>query len=107
MVALTWHGVVRGDEMKKRRYNIILTREYEVELLVNEALTPDDEWRATFYNMNTLQEMAEHIAYNLCMFGNDAFVEGAGNAGDDTFTLISITDAFVDDVSHEIIEVNE
>ena len=93
--------------MKKRKYNIILTREYEVELLVNEALEPDDEWRATFYNMKSLQEMAEHIAYNLCMFGRDAFVEGVGDAGNDTFTLISITDEFVDDESHEIIEVVE
>ncbi|MCK4452669.1 MAG: hypothetical protein KAX26_19025, partial [Anaerolineae bacterium] len=36
-----------------------------VEIAVDASLTPNDEWRSVFYNLETLEQMAGHIVWNI------------------------------------------
>lgn len=35
-----------------------------VDLEFDDSLLPDKEWRETFYNIHTIEQLAEHLAYN-------------------------------------------
>lgn len=36
---------------------------------LDDRLTPDDDWRRHFYDIRTLQGVAEHVAYNVVANG--------------------------------------
>lgn len=47
--------------MKVKR-TVLVTTEVEVEF--DDSLLPDDEWRESFYQIHTLEQLAEHLGYN-------------------------------------------
>lgn len=47
----------------RRRFVVKGTIEIKVDF--EEALMPDDEWRSVFYSIYTIEELAEHLAWNL------------------------------------------
>jgi len=51
--------------MGKRKFCVTATIEVELELDDQVIDVVDDEWRAVLYNLNTPEEIAEHIALNL------------------------------------------
>ena len=50
----------------KRKFRVSVTRDYDIAL--DEALTPNAEWRSYYYPLFSLQDMAEFIAAH----GSDA-----------------------------------
>jgi len=79
----------------KRTFEITLKRTITVE--ADESPTPDDEWRATFDDFHTLEEVAGRIAYNVAVWGGSPFVEGVGEEGDETFTIVNAGDFEIDE----------
>lgn len=43
----------------------VVQAEVEIEVEFNDELLPDDEWRTQFYEIYTLEDLAEHLAWNL------------------------------------------
>ncbi len=48
--------------MSRKMFEVKVETTYRI--AVDEALTPDDEWRSQFYNYQTLADMAGHIVWN-------------------------------------------
>ena len=48
--------------MGRRKFVVEIPTTVTVEF--DSSLLPDKEWRETFYNICTLQQLAEHFAYN-------------------------------------------
>lgn len=95
--------------MGMKRFVVIVTREYEIVLDVDERIEPDDGWRKTFYPYWELDEMAEHIAYNLIRSGRNSFVEGVGGEGElqRDGTGGFIVESIDDDLEWEVRSVEE
>jgi len=53
--------------MAKRKFNLSWTVECEIELDDEVIDQVDDEWRKHLYPLETPEQIAEHIAYNLVM----------------------------------------
>ncbi len=51
--------------MSKKRFRIEFTGEAVIELDDAVIDTVTDEWRSVFYNLRTVEDIAEHIGYNL------------------------------------------
>lgn len=51
--------------MSKRRFRIEFSGEAVIELDDAVIDIVDDEWRAVLYNLHTVEDIAEHIGYNL------------------------------------------
>jgi hypothetical protein len=49
---------------------------------VDPKITPDDNWRNTFYNLYTLEDMVKFIVHNLVTYGRGSFIEGVGDEGE-------------------------
>lgn len=54
----------------KRKFEVTFTVTAKIELDEAVITAVDDEWRSQFYNLRDVQDIAEHIAYNLLQ-GND------------------------------------
>lgn len=48
--------------MKKRRFLVTVEKSVVVEF--DDRIMPNDDWRKQFYNIQTPQQLAEHIGYN-------------------------------------------
>ena len=48
--------------MARKKFTVQLVA--TVEVILDESLLPDDEWRGSFYNLRTLADVAGHVAYN-------------------------------------------
>ena len=53
----------------KHRKRFIVEVRTVLTLDLDERLTPDDDWRKHFYDIRTLQGVAEHFAYNVVANG--------------------------------------
>lgn len=73
----------------RERFALEFTLTVEVE--INKSLLPDDEWRSVFYDIYTLKEMAEHIAWNRCVMRFPGQVEGIAVEDEDKFEILSAT----------------
>ena len=71
--------------MTRKMFEVKVETIYRV--VVDEVLTPDDEWRAGFYNYRTLADMAGHIVWNECVLGR-SHVPGITFEGHDSFELV-------------------
>lgn len=75
--------------MALRKFRVIVSGSFIVEL--DESLTPDDEWRDTFYNSHKLSDIAELIVWNRGL-GDVRFVEGVGNGDGKDWPFFSCDD---------------
>lgn len=54
--------MARKPKTKKQTFKVEVRAVVTVEL--DPSLLPDDEWREHFYPIKTLEQLAEHFAYN-------------------------------------------
>lgn len=78
--------------MAKKRFVIDVSAVVEVEL--DDSLVPDDEWRETFYaHINTLGDLAAHVAYNAAANGVRSISRLDGFADrDDSLCAVKVKD---------------
>ncbi len=50
------------DKMKKT-YEVTATGTFKI--TIDDELLPDDEWRSVFYNIRTMEQVAEHFIWNV------------------------------------------
>jgi hypothetical protein len=51
--------------MAKRKFNVTICVDVEIELDDAVINAVDDEWRKSLYDLKTPQDIANHIAYNM------------------------------------------
>ena len=56
--------------MMKRLFKIIISHEIEFDLELDDAVlgAVNEEWRKSFYNLTTDDEIASHISLNMCRY---------------------------------------
>lgn len=57
--------------MAKRTFEVTFTGTAIIELDDDVINAVNTEWRDTFYNLNTTEQIAEHIAFNLIVNNSD------------------------------------
>lgn len=83
--------------MSKRRFNLQLECSATIELddVVIDAV--DDEWRSVFYQLQTPEQIAEHIGYNLIVNNARlAIMDGFADLDDDDARVVSGPDWTID-----------
>lgn len=71
--------------MAKRTFHVEFSGTLELDDSVIDAV--DDEWRAALYQLNTPEEIAEHIAYNLARGADLTQLDGWADQSDDKAKL--------------------
>lgn len=67
-----------------------------VEVAVDDSLMPDDEWRATFYNLKSLEQMAGHIVWNIVV-QRFSQVEGIAPEDHNKFRILDVESEIVEE----------
>jgi len=68
------------------KYCVYLT--HIVEVKVDDSLMPDAEFRKSFGDYHTLEDMAGYIAWNTIKFPHNSFIEGIGDASEGKFKVL-------------------
>lgn len=73
--------------MEKRKFSVALTCDIEIDDDVIAAV--DGEWRSRFYQLDTPEEVAAHIAFNILLHGARlSQLDGFADKKDEAVTLL-------------------
>lgn len=84
----------KKPKSKRQTFRVEVTTTVAVD--IDDRLTPTQEWRDSFYQLHSLREVAEHIAYNFVANGAHSLRQLDGFADrDDSDAVVKVLDTEV------------